>query len=59
MQFRDGKPIVDEIDVQVQLTCTNQAHVQALIKVTKYVREVVTMYWTYMVLHTEAKLFGS
>jgi hypothetical protein len=59
MQFRDGKPIVDEIDVQEQLTCTNQAHVQALIKVTKYVREMVMMYWTYMVLRIEARLFGS
>lgn len=49
---------MDEIDVQEQLTCTNRAHVQALIKVTKYVREV-TMYRTYMVLHIEAKLFGS
>lgn len=50
---------MDEIDVQEQLTCTNPAHVQALIKVTKYVREVITMYRTYMVLRIEAKLFGS
>jgi hypothetical protein len=43
----------------VQLTCTNRARVQALIKFTKYVQEVVTMHRTYMVLRIEAKLFGS
>lgn len=50
---------MDEIDVQEQLTCTNPAHVQALIKVTKHVRVVMTMFRTYMVLRIEAKLFGS